>query len=101
MPPLVAGSLDDPPMRIRTGLVKFGLGVAAGLAVAGYFLEVLREDPTLTLFWLPVVPAVGWAGWCMFRMWRSDRLELSPAGLRYLTFLGVIVDVPWAQIGPF
>lgn len=101
----VKGSLEQPPIVLQVQRHKMVVAIAGSIAFVALGLWILQRPEVSMKGLIGGVASVLVFGIFaligVFKLFRPDRMELSPAGLRYIGYTGKATDLPWTEISGF
>lgn len=91
------GSLDHSPVIVRSAPTYWAVQSLAAFASGFYVLNDLPIDSSLSFYLVAIIAALGRGVWCLFRIVRTQHLEISPQGLAWFDGLDTKVYA-WREI---
>lgn len=89
------GSLDNSPVIVRSAPTYWAVQSLSAFALGFYFLNDLPINSTLSLYLVAIIAALGRGVWCLFRIVRTQHLEISPQGLVWFDGLETTAYAWW------
>jgi len=91
------GNLDHSPVILRSAPAYWAAQSLFAFTLGFYLLKNLPVDRTLSFYLVMIIAVLGRAMWCLFRIIRTQRLEISPQGLIWFDGLDTVVYA-WRDI---
>lgn len=104
----VEGSFEHPPITIHSSPTKLALTIIGCMGFVLLGVLLVRSGSAgeggvdrVVAGWLSIIVFGAFNVLAVPKSLRPDRLTLSPAGLRFDTFLGTAVNAAWSDLSSF